>query len=268
MAEFKLTFLGTGTSVGIPAIGCDCSVCHSNDPKDKRFRSSIWVRGPGASWLVDSGPDLRQQCLRAGIKSIDAVLYTHPHTDHIMGFDDLRRFSWQRGGNLPIYARKETIEALSSAFFFAFDDAKRMPGYIHPQPHLIDGPFALGRTRISPIPVVHGMVDTIGYLMHPEGGPRIAYISDMKEITAEGRTLLEGVDVLITDGLRHRPHPTHQTISEAIALSEQLGSPETWLTHMSCEVSHEKDSDNLPSHVRLAYDTLTLSYPCTPSTPD
>jgi len=268
MTEFKLTFLGTGTSVGIPAIGCDCPVCLSNDPKDKRLRSSVWARGPGASWLIDTGPDLRQQCLRANIREIDAVLYTHCHTDHIMGFDDLRRFSWQMGGKIPIYGQKETLDALSSAFFFAFDESHRMPGYIHPLPHLVDAPFNIGQTTITPLPVHHGKVDTIGYLMHPEGGPRIAYLSDMKDFPAESRSLLAGVDVLITDGLRHRPHPTHQTIDEAIQLSKHLGEPETWLTHFSCEVSHAKVSRNLPSHVRLAYDTLTLSYPCQSSPSD
>lgn len=220
------------------------------------------MRGPGASWIVDTGPDLRQQCLRAGIEAIDAVLVSHPHTDHIMGFDDLRRFAYVRGGTLPVYATSSTMGVLESMFGFAFHPALRTPGYLHVDKQIIEGSFRLGGTRITPVPVIHGNVSTIGFRFDVDAGPSIFYASDVKSIPPSSLELLRGLDVLVMDGLRFREHPTHLDIPAAIEISRELGSPPTWLTHFSCEVCHAEAENDLPSHVRLAYDTLELVFPC------
>lgn len=220
------------------------------------------MRGPGASWIVDTGPDLRQQCLREGIEAIDAVLVSHPHTDHIMGFDDLRRFAYVRGGILPVHATAPTMGVLERMFGFAFDASLRTPGYLHVDKRLIDGPFRLGGTRVTPIPVIHGNVPTIGFRFDVDGGPSLFYASDVKSIPESSMELLSGLDALVIDGLRFREHPTHLDIPAAIELSRELGAPRTWLTHFSCEVSHAEAEKSLPSHVRLAYDSLEIDLSC------
>ena len=263
MGEMKLTFLGSGTSVGIPAIGCGCPVCLSDDPRDRRSRCSVWMRAPDKTWIIDTGPDLREQCLRAGITTLDAVLISHAHNDHIMGFDDLRRFAYARGGSLPVYAREHTMDALSRIFHYAFDPTKITPGYLHAEPHIIHEPFQLGKTRVTPVPVLHGNVPTIGFRFDYPGGPALFYASDVKEIPAESMALLHGLDAIIIDGLRFREHPTHMNVAEATAVSEALGSPPTWLTHLACDVAHARDSQRLAPHVQFAYDSLELTFPCT-----
>jgi phosphoribosyl 1,2-cyclic phosphate phosphodiesterase len=162
-SQLTLTFLGTGTSQGVPMIGCDCAVCHSNDPRDNRLRSSIYVETPECAFVVDTGADFRTQALRENIRRLDAVVFTHSHTDHIMGFDDLRRFSWQRG-SMPVYASAETMADLHRVFKFAFDGSYRWPGYLKPEPHVVCGPFRLGETIITPLPVPHGSTEVNGYL--------------------------------------------------------------------------------------------------------
>src|SRR5712672_601193 len=162
MADFTFTFLGTGTSQGIPTIACDCPVCRSSDPRDKRTRTSAYVETPEAAWVIDTGPDFRQQALRENIRRLDAVVLTHAHTDHIMGFDDLRVFC--RGGReLPVYGSADTLAQLRRAFAFAFNGEHRFPGYLHPDPHIVDKPFRLGATDVVPLPVPHGRTMTYGY---------------------------------------------------------------------------------------------------------
>ncbi len=261
MAGKKITFLGTGTSVGIPAIGCGCAVCRSGDPRDRRLRCSLWVREPGASWIVDTGPDLRAQCLRAGITAADAVILSHPHTDHIMGFDDLRRFPMPDHDGLPVHASPVTLEMLEKAFSFAFHPRARWPGYLHPRPLPIVGPFRIGTTNVLPFPVVHGATPTLGFRFDCDGGPSVAYLSDAKSVGDEALEVLRGVDVLICDALRFLPHPTHMNFAEALALSGSLGCPQTYFTHISCDVCHAEAEKDLPAHVQLAYDTLELAFP-------
>ena len=170
---WEITFLGTGTSVGVPMVGCDCAVCRSADPRDKRFRSSLFVRTPEAQWVVDTGPDFRSQCLRAGLRHLDAVLLTHAHTDHLAGFDDLRRFSVPIDAELPIYASPECLASVQRMFEFAFNGQNRFAGYLKPRPHPGTGPFTLGGLDIVPVEVEHGRLQTLGYLF-TRGGRKLA----------------------------------------------------------------------------------------------
>src|ERR1700738_338613 len=175
-SQLTLTFLGTGTSQGVPMIGCDCEVCRSSDPRDKRLRSSVYIETPETSFVVDTGTDFRTQALRENIRRVDAVVFTHSHTDHIMGFDDLRRFSHARG-SMPVYASLDTMQNLKRVFQFAFNTRNPVPYYLKPDPHIIDGPFNLGETLITPLPVPHGDSVVTGYLFSRADQGLAAYLS-------------------------------------------------------------------------------------------
>ncbi len=256
----ELTFLGTGTSIGVPVIGCDCAVCQSDDLRNKRFRSSVYMKSATHAWVIDTGPDFRTQCLRENVRHLDAVLYTHAHMDHVVGFDDLRRFSFGADEELPIYATPECLADLQKMFAYAFNGENRYTGYIKPKPFEVTEAFMLGETKVTPLPVVHGKVRTIGYLFTKPSGERLGYISDAKSIPDESRRLLRDVDVLILDALRFREHPTHLNFEEALAVREDLGAVQTWFTHFSCEVDHEKAEAGLPKGVALAYDCLKITW--------
>ena len=258
MSDLTLTFLGTGTSVGVPMIGCECETCTSDDPRDKRYRSSVHVETPEASWIVDTGPELRLQCLREDITHIDAVLYTHAHMDHVTGFDDLRRFSIGADQTIDIYAGESCLADLKRMFGFAFDGTNRHPGYVKPDEFVIDGRFELGGTEIVPLPVTHGRLDTIGFLFVRGGEKVMAYLPDCKTVSGEAAGALRDVDCLIIDALRPNPHPTHMNISEACEFSKQVGARETWLTHIAHEVLHAREESELPGGIRIAYDGLKL----------
>jgi phosphoribosyl 1,2-cyclic phosphate phosphodiesterase len=256
MADLRITFLGTGTSQGIPMIGCDCAVCHSSDPRDQRSRSSIYVETPEAAWVVDTGPDFRCQCLRENVRRLDAVVYTHSHTDHILGFDDLRSFCFNRP--MPVYASRETMKDLARVFEFAFNVKEQVPGYVRPEPHWIEGPFTLGETTLVPLPAEHGRAHLFGYLFKRNGRALAAYLSDCKRVSEEAMREIAGVDLLIIDALRHRPHPTHMNIEEALALSREVNPGQTWFTHLCHELGHAETEAELPAGVRIAYDGLRL----------
>lgn len=258
MSELEVTFLGTGTSVGVPMIGCDCAVCTSADPRDRRSRSSILVRSPEASWVVDTGPDFREQCLRERVRELDAVLYTHSHSDHLMGFDDLRRFCIGEHERMRIHARPSVIADLERIYPWAFDGQNAYRGYIKPDARPIEGSFLLGETEVSALPVAHGKVETVGFLFRRGGDPRLAYFPDCKSLGDAECAAVAGVDTLVVDALRLTPHPTHMNFDEALDLVDRVAPRRAFFTHLADEVLHVAAERTLPDRVRVAWDGLRI----------
>jgi len=254
----EITFLGTGTSIGVPVIGCDCGVCTSDDPKNQRLRSSIYVKTQETEFVVDTGPDFRQQCLREKIRNLDAALFTHAHSDHVMGFDDLRRFTMWDEDELEIYANADCMKRLQAAFPYIFDGENRYRGYLKIAPLIIEGPFTVGDLEVTPLPVTHGKVETNGFLFGRDGERLFAYIPDAKELSEETCALIYGIDLLILDGLQPQQHWTHLSIGESVELVQKLEVQQTWLTHFSCRVDYAALEPGLPGNVRLAWDGLRL----------
>jgi phosphoribosyl 1,2-cyclic phosphate phosphodiesterase len=258
--KLAVTVLGSGTSQGVPMIGCRCAVCQSADPRDKRTRSSIYLAAPQANILIDTTPDLRQQALREGLDHLDAVLFTHPHADHIMGFDDLRRFCEIQGGPLPIYGSAETLAQVERIFFYAFNPKSKVPGYVHVAPHVVTEPFELGEIEIAPLSVPHGAVSTLGFLFSRAGRKLLAYLSDCAAVPEPVRAMIAGVEVLIIDGLRDRPHPTHLTVSAAVEVALAIGARRSFLTHQTHEKCHADRLRDLPAGVEIAYDGMKFEF--------
>jgi phosphoribosyl 1,2-cyclic phosphate phosphodiesterase len=261
--KLTVTVLGSGTSQGVPMIGCRCPVCQSTDPRDKRSRSSIYLAAPSANLLVDTTPDLRQQALREGLDRLDAVFFTHPHADHIMGFDDLRRFCEMQGGPLPIYGSAETLGQLERTFFYAFNPKKLVPGYVHVLPRVITEPFEFGGLEITPLPVPHGAVSTLGFLFARGGRKLLAYMSDCAAVPEPVRALVEAVEVLIIDGLRDKAHPTHLTVSGAIEATKLIKPARAFLTHQTHEKAHVDRQRDLPVGMDVAYDGMKIEFALT-----
>jgi phosphoribosyl 1,2-cyclic phosphate phosphodiesterase len=262
MIPARVTFLGTGTSHGVPMIGCTCATCRSADPRDRRLRPSIYIDVPGRGrLLVDSSTDLRQQALASGITHVDAVLYTHAHADHILGLDELRRFNVIQGGTIPCYADARTWDALKRTFFYVFDGMARQGGGI-PQlePREIEGPFDASGMRVLPIPLLHGRLPILGFRF---GG--FAYLTDCSAIPEESWPLLENVDTLVIDALRDRPHPTHFTVDEALAAVARVAPRRALFTHMAHDLPHAATCARLPRGVELAYDGLILEVDVEPA---
>jgi phosphoribosyl 1,2-cyclic phosphate phosphodiesterase len=257
-SDFTLTFLGTGTSQGVPMIGCDCQVCRSPNPRDNRLRSSVYIETPECAFVVDTGTDFRTQALRENIRRVDAVVFTHSHTDHIMGFDDLRRFSWQRG-SMPVYASRETMADLERVFRFAFQSVNPWPGYLKPEPHVVCGPFDLGETTITPLPVPHGRSEVNGYMFSRGGKNLVAYLSDCSAVPEEIVCKISGVQCLIIDALREKPHPTHLTVAQSLEIAQRVQPRETYFTHIAHELPQSYESQ-LPAHTHIAYDGLKLRF--------
>ncbi len=250
-----LTFLGTGTSNGVPMIGCDCAVCTSSDPRDFRNRTSAYLVWGGLHLLIDTATELRLQALRYGIRQVDAVLFTHAHADHTGGFDELRRFNELNQAHLPVYAGPDTAEILRERFAYAFEDV--FPFYGGKPDlvlHEIRGPFEIAGKTIVPIPVTHGRTNVLGFRFGP-----LAYVTDAKIVPPESVALLKGVDTLVINALRERPHPTHLSFADALALIEQIGPRRAYLVHLSHETSHVDASALLPEGVEVAYDGLTIT---------
>jgi phosphoribosyl 1,2-cyclic phosphate phosphodiesterase len=259
MAEMEITFLGTGTSHGIPVIGCDCRVCSSTDPRDKRLRTAIHVRTPEAAFCVDTPPDFRTQCLREGISSLDAAVYTHSHCDHVLGFDDLRRFCEIEDKGIPIYAAERTLKDLARVFNYAFEEGPKFRNYVRPVPHVIDGPFVLGGTTLVPVDLPHGRAITTGLVFQREDRNLLAYMTDCQAVPPEAVEAANGVEVLVIDALRHSSHSTHLTVAQAVEVVAQIRPKKTYFIHMCHELGHEETEALLPEDIRLSYDGLRIT---------
>ena len=249
----RITVLGSGTSVGVPTIGCHCRVCQSADPRDKRLRPSVLVSYDDRNVLIDTSPDFRAQALRAGFRRLDAVLYTHAHADHILGLDDIRPFNYGRQEGIPIYARPDALETIRRVFRYVFEEGARHAGGIpRIQAIPIESPqvevFGL---RFEVIPIFHGERPIIGFRFG-----RAAYLTDHSDIPPESLALLGGLDVLFLDALRRTPHPTHSTIERSLSWVEQLQPRRAFFTHICHDLAHEETNRTLPPNVELAYDGL------------
>jgi phosphoribosyl 1,2-cyclic phosphate phosphodiesterase len=219
----------------------------------------VIVRTGEVTVLVDSGPDLRQQALRENLREIDAVIYTHGHLDHVAGFDELRAFCWRKKQPLPLHATAGCMETLQRMFGWAFFPEREIEGYVRPDARLIDGPFSYGNLRVTPLPVEHASVETVGFRFEVPGRRSLAYLPDVKRIPEMTRDLLRGVDVLVVDALRTAPHPTHFSLEEALETARDCQASEVWLTHLSHEYEAAEWVEKLPPGVQLAWDGLRVS---------
>ena len=250
-----LTVLGSGTSMGVPTIGCDCAVCRSADARDRRLRPSVLLAYADRHVLIDTTPDFREQAIRAGIRKLDAVLYTHGHADHILGLDDLRPLSFRHPGRLPLYADAHAARSLRETFGYIFDEANAYPSKAQVELNPINDAFELFGARIEPVSVMHGDDEIHGFRFG-----NAAYLTDFSDIPAASKPKLRGLDILFLDALRHKPHPTHSTVENSLRLVEELGPKRAFFTHISHDLPHEETNAGLPPHVRLAHDGLKLEF--------
>lgn len=251
----RVTFLGTGTSTGVPVVGCHCRVCTSPDPHNTRLRQSVLIEAAGKYFLIDTTPDLRLQLLQHPIPRLDFVLFTHSHSDHLMGLDDIRPFNFRQREPIHAFANAHTAKAIRRAFSYIWDDQTQIGGG-KPQLELqeVEAPFVHEGIEITPIPVRHGDWMILGYRIG-----NFAYITDTNGVPDSSMRLLEGVEIFALDGLRPTPrHPTHFVIDEAVACAQRVGARETWLMHLTHEVEHGEVEATLPEGIRLAYDGLVL----------
>jgi phosphoribosyl 1,2-cyclic phosphate phosphodiesterase len=263
----RVTVLGSGTSHGVPAIGCDCEVCRSQDPRDKRTRPSILIEiigqpasavaGAVRSILVDTSTDLRTQALANDVRRVDAILFTHTHADHVFGLDDVRRFNQMQRSAIPCFADADSLASLRRMFSYIFEPPKQLGGGL-PQLLLfrLAGAFSLGGVEIVPIPLFHGTLPVLGFRLGS-----FAYLTDCNRIPDESFTLLAGVRTLIIDALRQRPHSTHFSVGEATAAAARIGAERTYFTHICHDLGHAATCASLPAGVELAYDGLVLEIP-------
>jgi phosphoribosyl 1,2-cyclic phosphate phosphodiesterase len=252
--SIHITVLGSGTSAGVPTVGCTCDVCHSTDPRDQRLRPSILVRYGPYNVMVDTTPDFRAQVLRARVMRLDAILYTHAHADHILGLDDVRPFNFRQKAPIPIYGAAETLEAIQRVFRYAFDPEPSESSVPRLDLHVLDGaPFDLFGLEFAPVRISHGRGKVYGFRFG-----RAAYLTDHSEIPEDSKGMLRDLDVLFLDALRHRPHPTHTTVVRALELVEEFQPKRAFFTHMCHDLGHAVTEATFPPHVRLAFDGLEL----------
>ena len=246
--------LGSGTSTGVPVVGCDCAVCRSPDARNRRLRPALWLElAGGGSVLIDTPPDLREQALRAGLRRVDAVLYTHAHADHIFGLDDLRPFNFRQNGTIPCFASAATLDRLRQVFSYVVEETQEGGGKPRLELHAVRSPFALLDEEILPIPAWHGELEVYGYRCR-----RFAYLTDVNRIPEASWPLLAGLDVLILSALRYRPHPTHFSLAEAVATALRIGARRTIFTHLAHDVDHGALREPLPPGIELGYDGLVV----------
>ncbi len=248
----KIEILGSGTSMGVPMVGCNCPVCRSPNPKDKRLRTSAFLQVNNANILIDTSVDYRQQMLQAGIQRLDCVLYTHHHVDHILGLDDVRSFNFLHKISIPLYGMPETLANIQRVFRYAFSDGPKISGVPRLTLHPIDErPFFFRDVEIIPIPLRHGNMPVMGFRIGD-----FAYCTDCNAIPPASYAKLQNLKVLILDALRYKPHPTHFTIEQAVQEAQRIGAEQTYLTHLSHAVMHEETEAALPENIHLAYDGL------------
>lgn len=253
----KVTFLGTGTSQGVPVIGCECSVCKSLDYRDKRFRTSIHIKANGVSLVIDTGPDFRMQMLRSGINKLDAIVFTHEHKDHTAGLDDIRPFNFMQQKDMPVFGKRQVIDQLKREYSYIFSD-KKYPGV--PQVACVEideNPFHIEGLAITPLPVLHYKLPVLGFRIGD-----FSYITDANYIPESTLTLLEGSEVLVLNALQKESHISHFTLDQAIDQALKIGAKKTYFTHISHRLGNHQEVENeLPEGIFLAYDGMELNLP-------
>ena len=251
-----LTVLGSGTSMGVPTIGCDCAVCHSIDPRDRRTRPSVLVTYGGHNVLIDTTPDFREQAIRENIRKLDAVLYTHTHADHLLGIDDLRPLSFLHKPNrLPLYAHPDAAALNQSMFRYIFDYEYKLGGLPQVEMHSFDGPLDLFGARFEPVTIVHGEAEIYGFRFGAA-----AYLTDHSDIPEASLKKLQNLDILFLDALRYKPHPTHSTVENSLRIVERLKPRRAFFTHICHDLPHEATNASLPENVKLSYDGMRLEF--------
>ncbi len=249
----RVTFLGTGTSHGVPMIGCDCDVCCSDNPKNKRTRCSIYIETDDGCLLFDTPPDLRTQLLRENVRRIDSILFTHAHADHLFGLDDIRRFNDINGRNMPCYGLEETISSIRRSFLYVFVPTQIGGGKPALDLIAVDGPFSAGGIPVMPVNVLHGKLDILGYRIGD-----FAYVTDVSEIPPASLQLLSDLDVLVLGVIRHEPHETHFCLAQGIEMVDYLRPKQAYFTHIAHQLDHDTTNSLLPPHIQLAYDGLKI----------
>ena len=253
----ELVVLGSGTSMGVPTPGCPCAVCHSSDPHDNRMRPSVLVKSGERRVVIDTSPDFRTQALRENLLRLDAVILTHGHADHIMGFDDIRPYNLRQKSAMPVYASAETLKILRRVFAYAFDEAPSLSTIPQVELHTIDGPFNAGGMRFVPVPLDHGDSKVLGFRF---GGA--AYLTDFSKLPDDSKELLRDLDDLILDALRDEPHPMHLTVEQALEIVRELKPKRAWFTHIAHELPHAATNERLRregyANVQMAYDGLRI----------